>query len=93
MRVEKKSWLSFFLLFFCRIENMDQKDEMILIQVRLLRLAAKTWHKEMPEVAKLFSQFKVYDFMQDMYEEFHVQGDSANLNEVEAYLRSQGVQL
>lgn len=72
---------------------MDQKDEMILIQVRLLRLAAKTWHKEMPEVAKLFSQFKVYDFMQDMYEEFHVQGDSANLNEVEAYLRSQGVQL
>lgn len=66
---------------------------MILIQVRLLRLATKTWHKEMPEVAKLFSQFKVYDFMQDMYEEFHVQGDSANLNEVEAYLRSQGVQL
>ena len=72
---------------------MDQKDEMILIQVRLLRLAAKTWHKEMPEVAKLFSQFKVYDFMQDMYEEFHVQGDSANLNEVETFLRSQGVQL
>lgn len=72
---------------------MDRKDEMILIQVRLLRLAAKTWHKEMPEVAKLFSQFKVYDFMQDMYEEFHVQGDSANLNEVEAYLRSQGGQL
>lgn len=72
---------------------MDQKDEMILIQVRLLRLAAKTWHKEMPEVAKLFSQFKVYDFMQDMYEEFHVQGDPANLNEVEAYLRNQGVQL
>ena len=72
---------------------MDRKDEMILIQVRLLRLAAKIWHKEMPEVAKLFSQFKVYDFMQDMYEEFHVQGDSANLNEVETYLKSQGVQL
>ena len=72
---------------------MDRKDEMILIQVRLLRLAAKTWHKEMPEVAKLFSQFKVYDFMQDMYEEFHVQGDSANLNEVETFLRSQGGQL
>ena len=72
---------------------MDRKDEMILIQVRLLRLAVKTWHKEMPEVAKLFSQFKVYDFMQDMYEEFHVQGDSANLNEVETYLKSQGVLL
>jgi hypothetical protein len=72
---------------------MDRKDEMILIQVRLLRLATKTWHKDMPEVAKLFSQFKVYDFMQDMYEEFHVQGDPANLNEVEAYLRNQGVQL
>lgn len=61
--------------------------------MRLLRLATKTWHKEMPEIAKLFSQFKVYDFMQDMYEEFHVQGDSANLNEVEAYLRIHGLQL
>lgn len=70
---------------------MDRKDEIILIQVRLLRLAAKTWHKDMPEVAKLFRQYKVYDFMQDMYEEFHVQGDSANLNEVEAYLKNQGV--
>ena len=43
-------------------------------------LAAKTWHKEMPEVAKLFSQFKVYDFMQDMYEEFHVQGDNTTFD-------------
>lgn len=60
---------------------MDHKDEMILIQVRLLRLAAKTWHKEMPEVAKLFRQFKVYDFMQDMYEEFHVQGDNTTFDE------------
>lgn len=70
---------------------MDRKDEIILIQVRLLRLATKTWHKDMSEVAKLFRQYKVYDFMQDMYEEFHVQGDSANLNEVEAYLKNQGV--
>ena len=45
----------------------------------------------MSEVAKLFRQYKVYDFMQDMYEEFHVQGDSASLNEVEAYLKNQGV--
>ena len=70
---------------------MDRKDEIILIQVRLLRLATKTWHKDMSEVAKLFRQYKVYDFMQDMYEEFHVQGDSAKLNEVEAYLKNQGV--
>ncbi|PWJ54090.1 MULTISPECIES: DUF3791 domain-containing protein [unclassified Fibrobacter] len=70
---------------------MDRKDEIILIQVRLLRLASKTWHKDMSEVAKLFRQYKVYDFMQDMYEEFHVQGDLASLNEVETYLKNQGV--
>lgn len=70
---------------------MDRKDEIILIQVRLLRLATKTWHKDMSEVAKLFRQYKVYDFMQDMYEEFHVQGDLASLNEVETYLKNQGV--
>lgn len=70
---------------------MDRKDEIILIQVRILRLATKTWHKDMSEVAKLFRQYKVYDFMQDMYEEFHVQGDLACLNEVETYLKNQGV--
>ena len=72
---------------------MDLKDEMILIQVRLLRLAVKTWHKDMPEVARIFRQYKVYDFMQDMYEEFHVQGDQTSLQEVEMYLKSQGVQI
>ena len=80
-------------LHFFYIVVMDLKDEMILIQVRLLRLAAKTWHKEMPEVARLFRQYKVYDFMQDMYEEFHVQGDQTSLQEVETYLKSQGVQI
>lgn len=80
-------------LHFFYIVVMDLKDEMILIQVRLLRLAAKTWHKEMSEVARLFRQYKVYDFMQDMYEEFHVQGDQTSLQEVETYLKSQGVQI
>ncbi len=80
-------------LHFLYIVVMDLKDEMILIQVRLLRLAAKTWHKEMPEVARLFRQYKVYDFMQDMYEEFHVQGDQTSLQEVETYLKSQGGQI
>ena len=80
-------------LHFLYIIGMDLKDEMILIQVRLLRLAAKTWHKDMSEVARLFRQYNVYDFMQDMYEEFHVQGDLANLQEVETYLKNQGAQI
>ena len=66
---------------------MDRVDEMILLQVRVLRLAAKTWGMEMREVADLFRRNGVYGFMQDMYGEFHVQGDEANLREVEAFLK------
>ena len=70
---------------------MDRKDEIILIQVRFCGLPPRR-HKDMSEVAGLFRQYKVYDFMQDMYEEFHVQGDSASLNEVETYLKIKGWQ-
>lgn len=70
---------------------MDRSDEIILMQVRLVRLAVKTWNKSMPEVAELFSSNGVYSFIREMYEEFHVQGDVANLEEVGVFLKNKGI--
>jgi len=66
---------------------MDAKNEMILLQVRLFRLAMESWKKNQQEVASLFRKNGVYKFISDMYEEFHVQGDEANLREIEAFLK------
>ena len=63
---------------------MDAKNEMILLQVRLFRLAMESWKKSQQEVASLFRKNGVYKFISDMYEEFHVQGDEANLKGKEA---------
>lgn len=70
---------------------MNRSDEIILMQVRLVRLAVKTWNKSMPEVAELFSSNGVYSFIREMYEEFHVQGDVANLEEVGVFLKNKGI--
>lgn len=63
------------------------------MQVRLVRLAVKTWNKSMQEIAGLFSVNGVYGYIREMYEEFHVQGDAANLEEVGVFLKSKGVVL
>ena len=70
---------------------MDRSDEIILMQVRLVRLTVKTWNKSMQEVAGLFSAHGVYRFIREMYEEFHVQGDACNLEEICVFLKSKGV--
>lgn len=69
---------------------MDAKNEMILLQVRLFRLAMESWQKSQQDIASLFRKNEVYKFICDMYEEFHVQGDDANLKEIEAYLKGKG---
>ena len=69
---------------------MDAKNEMILLQVRLFRLAMESWQKSQQDIASLFRKNEVYKFICDMYEEFHVQGDDSNLKEIEAYLKGKG---
>lgn len=69
---------------------MDAENEKILLQVRLFRLAMESWKKSQQEVASLFRKNDVYRYISDMYEGFHIQGDNANLKEIEAYLKGKG---
>lgn len=70
---------------------MDRADEIVLMQVRLVQLAGKTWNKSLQEIAGLFSANGVYGFIREMYEEFHVQGDAANLLEIGEFLKTMGI--
>ena len=63
------------------------------MQVRLFRYAWKKWGVGLLRCADIFDTFHVDQYIEDLYEFFHVQGDEANLLEIEHYLRNQGVRI
>ena len=71
-------------------ENILQ-NEILHMQVRLFRLACKKWNKAEKECADIFDSYKVDDYISEAYEFFHVQGDEANLEDIERYLSGRGV--
>lgn len=71
-------------------DNMIQ-NEILHMQVRIFRLACKKWNKTEKECADIFDSNMVDDYISEAYEFFHVQGDEANLDDIEHYLRGRGV--
>ncbi len=63
------------------------------MQTRLVRLATEKWHKTTAECAAIFEKFHIYEYIENLYEVFHVQGDEANFNEIQSYLKAQGAKI
>ena len=78
-----------------RIDDMTQKarmqNEIIPMQVRMFRLAQKRWKTSIERCAQIFDDMKIDQYIEDLYELFHVQGDDANLEEINDYLKRNGV--
>ena len=68
-----------------------EKSDILHMQVRLFRLACKRWRMDTVTCAELFDLFRVDELIKDLYGLFHVQGDDANMDEIEAYLKARGV--
>ncbi len=66
------------------------KDDLFLIQVRLLRLAQLKWGISSEECVKIFDKYDIYDYISTCYEEFHTQGDETSLRDIENYLNTKG---
>ena len=73
--------------------RLNQKDDLFMLQVRLFRLAQMRWDKSAIECEQIFRDYDVNDYIKDCYEEYHVQGDEANIDDVEAYLRKKGFEI
>ncbi len=67
------------------------QNEIEHMQVRLFRYAWKRWGVGLHRCAEIFDRFDVDKYIEDNYEFFHVQGDKANIAEIEQYLRRKGV--
>ncbi len=71
----------------------NKADDLFLIQIRLFRLAQARWNIDEEKCSDIFNKYKIYDYIETCYDFFHIQGDEANLADIELYLKNNGVKI
>ncbi|MBQ4014117.1 MAG: DUF3791 domain-containing protein [Treponema sp.] len=69
---------------------MTQAQQILFMQIRLLRIMAEKYSLSLKETAEIFRQYDVLPFIREGFGIFHVEGDEAVFEEVKAYLKSKG---
>lgn len=83
-------------IYFCRrirVKAMNEQEQILYMQTRLTRAAAERWQKTLAEAVDIFNRFGVLQYIEECYELFHVQGDEANIEDIECYLRARGAEV
>lgn len=70
---------------------MNESQQITYMQARLVRLASEEWNMPIQEVASLFSEYKVLQFIRECFGIFHVEGDYAVFDDIVEYLNNKGV--
>lgn len=70
---------------------MNEKTEILFMQVRLLRLASEEWNTSIQKTAVLFDKYDIFKFIEDCYGIFHMEGDNAVFDEIKIVLKNRGV--
>ena len=68
-----------------------EKQDIIFMQTRLLRLASEEWKLPIEKIVKIFSAMNLFDYIEKGYGIFHCEGDNAILDDVNEVLRKKGV--
>lgn len=72
---------------------MDETQQILFMQIRLLRMMAEKYSLSLKEAAEIFGQYKVLPFIRDGFGIFHVEGDEAVFEEVKDFLKAKGAAL
>ncbi len=73
--------------------GFNKRDDIFMLQVRLFRLAQLKWNKSAEECEQIFKKYELNEYIETCYEEYHVQGDEANLADLEHYLKVKGLSI
>jgi hypothetical protein len=73
--------------------GLSYRDDLFMLQVRMFRLAQARWGKDSQECETIFKEYDVNDYIRTCYEEYHVQGDEANIADIEKYLHKRGCRI
>ena len=71
-------------------KKREKEDDLFLLQIRLFRLAQLRWNRTPEECVRIFEEYAVNDYIRTCYEEYHVQGDEADIVDIEKYLKGRG---
>ena len=72
---------------------MSEKEEIIFMQTRLVRLASKEWHLPVDEIFNIFGKADVLGYIEKCYGIFHCEGDDAVLEDITEFLQRRGSKL
>lgn len=70
---------------------MSEKQQIIYMQTRLIRLASEKWNMSMERLIEIFTEYKVLQYIEKCFGIFHVEGDEAILEDIEGYLKNRGM--
>ena len=70
---------------------MDEKLQILYMQMRLVRMAARKWKTTIARAARFFDENCVFKYIEDFFGVFHVEGDLAIFNDIKNYLKNKGV--
>ena len=73
--------------------GLNKRDVLFMLQVRLFRMAQLKWNKSAEECEKIFKKFAINEYIETCYEEYHVQGDEANMEDIELFLKVKGLSI
>ena len=69
---------------------MNESQQILFMQIRILRMMAEKYSLSLKKAAELFGQYNVLPFIRESFGIFHVEGDEAVFEEVKSYLKSKG---
>lgn len=70
---------------------MNERQQIIYMQTRMIRLASEKWEKPIVAIAELFEEYHVLQYIEECFGIFHVEGDEAILEDITTYLKNKGV--
>ena len=70
---------------------MDERMQALFMQARLARLASVRWDMTLRDAVTTLAQSGALAYVGDCFDYFHLMGDDAVLDDVEAYLEARGV--
>ncbi len=72
---------------------MNESEQILFMQIRLLRMMAEKYGLTLKQAAKTFAEYNVLPFIREGFGIFHVEGDEAVFEEVKGFLKSKGASL
>ena len=69
---------------------MNERNQTIYMQVRLVQLAANKWKISISKVLEVFQRFNIFHYIADNFGLFHMWGDEAVFQDVSEYISNVG---